>query len=352
MVQLTEAQVLGRARGASKKTITDLASIRNLNLWGQNLTDVTVLQRLVNLEVLSLAINSLTSLAPFRNLTNLIELYLRRNNVSDPGELYHLRNLSKLRVLWLSENPIAQRPDYRQMVLRLLPQLRKLDDRDVTDREREEVLAMGPVTNASPSRPSPSSAAPTPTWMRDEPREREEQHIRGSGLEVVGMPHQNPDGRIGRPRRRTDDDQSVFTSPTAVHEKFSSSAYGAGGIPPNLGAGQKQHSPATKQERFPTPPRTNPQNKGDIRPSDAVQKRRPTWLVHAEELGQVKDRIRAASLDAQVAESSREDEDDSRKSTTQNNILFAILSLIKELDNPSLHVVGHEVQRIMAEKIT
>ncbi|KAI8817539.1 uncharacterized protein EV422DRAFT_217377 [Fimicolochytrium jonesii] len=145
MVKLTEAQVLARARGSSRTAITDLASVRNLNLWGQNLSDVSILQRLPNLEVLSLAINSLTTLTSFKNLNNLVELYLRRNNISDIREVQHIRHLPKLRVLWLSENPLADDPDYRKKTIALLPQLRKLDDRDVTERERSEAKAFGGV---------------------------------------------------------------------------------------------------------------------------------------------------------------------------------------------------------------
>lgn len=61
---------------------------------------------------------------------NLSELYLRKNSIPSLNELFHLKNLPRLRVLWLSENPCCG-PDphrYRMTVLRNLPNLQKLDN--------------------------------------------------------------------------------------------------------------------------------------------------------------------------------------------------------------------------------
>jgi hypothetical protein len=75
-------------------------------------------------------------------MINLRELYLRKNQISDPQQLYFLRNLTQLSVLWLQENPISSLPNYRRIVLKILPQLQTLDDVQVTHEERQEASVM------------------------------------------------------------------------------------------------------------------------------------------------------------------------------------------------------------------
>ncbi|GFR44227.1 hypothetical protein Agub_g5417, partial [Astrephomene gubernaculifera] len=126
MVVLTEQIIKGKTR------LDKLEEVRNLNLWGQGLDDCTILSKLPNLEVLSLSVNKLTSLKDFRHCTKLQELYLRKNDVRDLGEIQHLAGLKELRVLWLSDNPCAEHPHYKQFVARTLPHLHKLDNEDLT----------------------------------------------------------------------------------------------------------------------------------------------------------------------------------------------------------------------------
>ncbi|KAJ3036994.1 hypothetical protein HK097_003646, partial [Rhizophlyctis rosea] len=141
MVVLTENQILAKARGnRPNASVTNLGTVKNLNLWGQNLSDVSILKNLPNLEVVSLALNSLTSLSAFSNLPNLRELYLRRNQIADIREISHLQSLQSLKILWLSENPVAEQDPvaYRRAVVKAVPWLEVLDDRAVTGAEREE----------------------------------------------------------------------------------------------------------------------------------------------------------------------------------------------------------------------
>ena len=114
-------------------------SIKNLNLWGSNIDDVSILQELPNLEIVSLSVNHIRSLKPFSNLSNLRELYLRKNLISDLNEIKYLANCENLRTLWLSENPICENPNYRNIVISILPQLVKLDETLISDEEREEL---------------------------------------------------------------------------------------------------------------------------------------------------------------------------------------------------------------------
>jgi hypothetical protein len=120
-----------------------LEKLKNLNLWGCDLEDITVLKQIPNLEVVSLSVNRIKSLKEFGTLKHLKELYLRKNFVSDISELRYLEKCPNLKVLWLSENPIADTKDYRKIVIRTLPNLGKLDDNLISVEERNRAMEDG-----------------------------------------------------------------------------------------------------------------------------------------------------------------------------------------------------------------
>lgn len=116
-----------------QKTRTqNLADVKALNMWGYELEDVTIIGRMVNAETIALPINKITTLAPFATCRNLRNLLLRQNQISDFSELDYLQGLDQLTNLSLNDNPIAYDPNYREIVISKLPQLRKLDDIDVS----------------------------------------------------------------------------------------------------------------------------------------------------------------------------------------------------------------------------
>ena len=121
------------------KTRQPVNQIVKLNLWGNDLCDVSILKNLSSLEILALTVNQIPSLKYFQHCTKLKELYLRRNNIpADFEELKYLQNLRQLKVLNLGENPIStELRDYRIMVLKTMPWLEKLDDIQVTYQELE-----------------------------------------------------------------------------------------------------------------------------------------------------------------------------------------------------------------------
>ncbi|CAG8567016.1 14976_t:CDS:2, partial [Dentiscutata heterogama] len=148
MVILTEDLILSKS---SAKSISD---VRNLNLWGCELENVSALKKCTSLEVLSLSVNNLATLDQLAECEsafqfygkNLKELYLRKNYINDVEEVKHLTTLRNLEVLWLCDNPCADdERKYRYTILRYLPWLKKLDHHDVTD---DEVLAS---MNSSPA---------------------------------------------------------------------------------------------------------------------------------------------------------------------------------------------------------
>lgn len=92
MVLLTEQIIKGKTR------LDKLEDVKNLNLWGQDLDNVSVLAHLPNVEVLALSVNRISSLKDFRHCARLQELYLRKNEVADIHEVQFLAGLKDLRV--------------------------------------------------------------------------------------------------------------------------------------------------------------------------------------------------------------------------------------------------------------
>ena len=116
--------------------------IKNINLWGTNLDDISVIKQLINLEVVSLSVNQIQTLQDFKGCSRIQELYLRKNNVCDLNEIFNLQNLKSLKVLWLSDNPCSQENIYRPFIIKTLPQLVKLDSQEISEEERKQAYSM------------------------------------------------------------------------------------------------------------------------------------------------------------------------------------------------------------------
>lgn len=122
-----------------------LENVKHLNLWGNDINDVSILRQMPNLEVISLSVNKLTSLQDFAHCAKLSELYLRKNCISELSEVKFLSKLRDLKVLWLWDNPCAESVSYRQTVISLLPRLSKLDNQSVTAEERSQATRLRPA---------------------------------------------------------------------------------------------------------------------------------------------------------------------------------------------------------------
>ncbi|OMJ65611.1 hypothetical protein SteCoe_37911 [Stentor coeruleus] len=140
---LTEEVILLRTK------VSNLEQIKNLNLWGNEIENVTILKEMPNIEILSLSVNKISTLKPFSYCKKLTELYLRKNLIQDLSEIRYLQGLPNLKVLWLWENPCAEIPNYREAVLSALPNLVKLDNQAVTPEEKAQAskIDLGRIKN-------------------------------------------------------------------------------------------------------------------------------------------------------------------------------------------------------------
>ena len=109
---------------------SDITEIKKLNIWGEDIEDISIISKMINLEKLSLSSNKISTLSSLSNCLNLREIYLRNNNIITFEELNHLRHLLNLKVLWLEGNPICDDILYREKVLNLLPQVIFLDNKN------------------------------------------------------------------------------------------------------------------------------------------------------------------------------------------------------------------------------
>ncbi|XP_007172720.2 cilia- and flagella-associated protein 410 isoform X1 [Balaenoptera acutorostrata] len=154
-MKLTRKMVLSRAKAS------ELHSVRKLNCWGSRLTDISICREMPSLEVITLSVNSISTLEPVSRCRQLSELYLRKNCIPSLAELFYLKGLPRLRVLWLAENPCCGvcPHRYRMTVLRNLPHLQQLDNQAVTEEEVSRALVEGEEVTA-PSREDLGSGPP------------------------------------------------------------------------------------------------------------------------------------------------------------------------------------------------
>lgn len=270
-------------------------AIKNLNLWGNDLDDISVISLLPNLEVLSLSVNHISSLKDFAGCPKLTELYLRKNAISDLSEVQHLMSLKQLRVLWLWENPCADIPNYRLIVIKMLPQLTKLDNTAVTSEEREaasQINVESALESVEP--PEPSSDIPP-----QEPAKKKQEAI-----------HQEIPRDI-EPERPI----PTVSSEAKQHQ-----------IKREMDPERPMHpvSSETKQHQL----------KRDIDPE------RPIHPVNAE-VKQHQIKKPSPVMKAEV---------ENPPETKNENILCAVLALIKELDQKSLELVKRDIERKISSK--
>jgi len=144
------------AQVLKKTKATSLEEVKNINLWGCKLEDISIVGQMPNVEIVSLSVNSISSLETFTNTPKLKELYLRKNKIRNLNEVRYLEKLPNLKVLWLCDNPCVNNDNYRKFVIRTLTGLTKLDNSDISDEERSQAVQDIPA-DWSPEAVDPSS---------------------------------------------------------------------------------------------------------------------------------------------------------------------------------------------------
>ena len=130
--KLTKDLIRSRLGNDNFETIT------TLNLWGNNIDDISLLSEMPSLEIISLSVNHIKDLSVFNYLKNVKELYLKDNKISDFEQVKQLKNCQKLRILCLSDNPISKDKNYRKKIIEILPFLKKLDDLEIKNSDLDK----------------------------------------------------------------------------------------------------------------------------------------------------------------------------------------------------------------------
>jgi hypothetical protein len=209
-----------------QKTRTQsLADVKSLTMWGYELENIDIVADMVNAETLSFPINHISGLAPFAYCRNLKNLFLRQNEIRDLREVDYLKGLTGLTVLSLADNPICEDPNYRDTVIRKLPQLQKLDDHDVnariplkpraqSDFQFEQLPHQNPPVARQPNRqPAPLPQDPSAGMKRQfnlvQPRDAGPRSARGDLEPVARLA---PAGA----RKPTGDDSNILSAVLAL----------------------------------------------------------------------------------------------------------------------------------------
>jgi len=221
MVKLTEEMVAARTR------ISDLSMVKKLNCWGADLTDVSLIGAMPNVEVLALSVNQIKTLSHFKNCARLQELYVRKNNINDLREVCYLKNLSSLKNLWLADNPCAEVEGYRHTVLRALPNLKKLDDVAITSEEIREATRLGGTLSL-----------PGPEEINENPKSA-----------VISDP---PQQVAAPPKERSPTKNADAKVPTQVPQPRKKSIVSPASTPTSITTASPVHTPTTPA-RSPTP---------------------------------------------------------------------------------------------------
>jgi len=138
-MQMCEQQQIG--------VLANFTNIKYLFFKGNWLEDLVGLGSLTNLRRLDLSSNKITSLPPFpvwARLTQLHFLELHQNLLQTLATLEGLAGCKSLLTLTCYWNPVSVDPDYRYVMLKLLPKLIALDETVMSDEEFiDDVVTLG-----------------------------------------------------------------------------------------------------------------------------------------------------------------------------------------------------------------
>lgn len=120
-----------------------LVNLQELYISDNGLTKIEGLDALVNLKVLDVSNNQIERIENVSKLVSLEELWFSNNNLANWADIERLRDLPKLKCLYLEHNPLyyisnkkpsimvtdnqVNSADYRRKIMMTLPHLEQID---------------------------------------------------------------------------------------------------------------------------------------------------------------------------------------------------------------------------------
>ena len=323
---------LSRELIAQKVKSDRIESIRNLNLWGSNIEDISIIEEMPSLEIVSLSVNKIRTLRPFANLQNLRELYLRQNLISNLNEIKHLTDCQNLSVLWLSQNPICENPNYRAVVICVLPQLQKLDDIAITDEERDkaEKKLSGNFEEDDDEPEIDNNQKKIQNIQREEEEERYSPKKKNIGISSKRKSAPNYQENI---KREYDDEDNYYGNKNQRNKNKYEEEEDY--IKPKKTFQQGRSKPNDNFERY-----TNQNN--DVYNYDNRPIRAASGIV-SKNYNYKKSNN---NYDDNKYGNNYEDNNRNEKKRGNSNVLNAIITLLKELSTNELQIVKREIDRM------
>ena len=140
--ELVTLNISGNSTLSSLEGIGALPKLKTLDASACGLTSLGGLTDVPSLETLNVEGNAelveLGGFADVDTLGNLREINASSTGIAEVGEIQHLKSLPSLRTLKLTESPIASLDNYVVELLIVLPNLKTLDDEEITEEQREE----------------------------------------------------------------------------------------------------------------------------------------------------------------------------------------------------------------------
>ena len=318
---------LSRELIAQKVKSDRIESIRNLNLWGSNIEDISIIEEMPSLEIVSLSVNKIRTLRPFANLQNLKELYLRRNLIANLNEIKYLTDCHNLSVLWLSENPICDNPNYRAVVICVLPQLQKLDDIAITDEERDraEQKLSGKFEKEDDAEEEdvPEPEEDNKKYQQQQKQREEEEEQRYSPKKKSNNNNANNNNNYSRKKSQGYNGQNDYNNDEGY--------YGNNNVRKSI---QKKNAPNRNQFE------QDDDDEDYIKPKKTFQ---PTRHKNEYERYDIKDYKKSNNYDY---EDKYGEKNYGEKKKGNSNVLNCVISLLKELSPNELQIVKREIDRI------
>ena len=152
-IYLERKQLSTKAREKKQKNIT-LSSILTSNPGLKIDNKIMCVERFISVidavkpyfrsvEILYLSNNCISVLSGIGQFSKLRVLSLNNNLIEDFQELYPLKTLKNLNILSLVGNPVSYLPYYRLCSISIIPQLKQLDAKYITDLEKEVAPSIG-----------------------------------------------------------------------------------------------------------------------------------------------------------------------------------------------------------------